>query len=1012
MKEEKQNRIVTSKYTAYSFIPLNLYMQFTKYNNLFFLVTLILLIIPSISPFTPYTYLIALSIVLGVAMIKDGIEDYNRHQQDNEINEKPVFIIKYDISDEKLKIFQENVEDLKYGDYVVVMENEEIPADIVLLNSLIHSTEQKCKNYCFVQTCNIDGEVNLKKKFSLFEESMKKCTQIIYDSVNFTEREIYPSTCSCMIEMLKKIKSLDINDNRSINSDIGCYIKTETDQIMQSEKNILLRGSKLKNTKQIFGIVISVGNKTQLSKSLHQTNIRISIFEMMVNNKLIYMFLFYFIVLTITSILASLFLKKDNIQYLYLSPNLGEESLKLTGTNYILFSYIIPLSLFVMIEISRIFQALYISNDEKLRFNGINSRCRNSNVIEDIGIVEYVLTDKTGTLTKNEMILRKYQIKDFSDFVERNELVSAWEYAKNKEKSILCKKGSSKITENDLKNNFPLLLIFSILCCNSVERLNEKYEGVSQDEVCILNALEEEKCYITERNENYILLKIGSNTVRCDISMVYPFSSERQRMTVVMTIFKKHFLFIKGSDQMVLQDIQKMKIDKDLQVFYCKVQKIINSNSDLRSLVFAYKEINSKEFVNFKVIYENIGFEDRKQLLDKLFTEMETNLIYIGTTFIEDKLQDNVSQTLSALKMAGIKTWMITGDKRETSISCGINCGILDRNWESTNKSIVEKPRFIINNLKESSSVLDCDSVIIYRATPEMKAEITKLLVKKRKNVLGIGDGNNDVPMLQSSCIGVGIQGKEGTQASLTSDFSIPEFQCLKRLLLVHGRYNFMRFSKLTLNSFFKNFYFILIQFYYNFFNGFSGKPIYNFFFLNYYNVLFTSFVPLSICLFDKDHPEEYLMENPRKYKEPRKYFSNLEIFYNLILSLIKASTVFWLSFGILYINGFESHNGLVCGYTPMNNYFSLIVFTTILVRQIRSISFFVIFSYIGIFLSLFLYFLTIFGIQEIDNEINGSSLNLYGVPLFYLASLCIISLTVFVDYLFDIIYDKYHYEK
>jgi phospholipid-transporting ATPase len=373
---------------------------------------------------------------------------------------------------------------------------------------------------------------------------------------------------------------------------------------------------------------------------------------------------------------------------------------------------------------------------------------------------------------------------------------------------------------------------------------------------------------------------------------------------------------------------------------------------------------------------------------------------------VEDRLQEGVKGTIKSLYEAGIRIWMITGDKKETALSCAHNSGVITRS-DRGNTSQVSEAKSILDKIARNEDICEFESLIIYRASPDQKAKIARHLVQKGKTVLSIGDGNNDVSMLQNSSIGVGIKGYEGTQASLTADFSVPQFQCLKRLLLIHGRYNFMRFSKLTLNSFYKNLFLIVIQFYYNFYNGYSGRPVFNFFFLNYYNVLFTSFIPLTISLFDKDYPEEYLLDHPKRYEDCKDYFSNKAIFSNILLSLVKASVAFWLSYFIFETKDFTGRSGLPGGYTAMNNYFSLIVFATVFVRQIRLISYYVVFSYIAMVLTAILYFSTIFGIQEIDSELNGGALHLYCMPVFYVSALSVLSLLFFIDFLYDIMHTR-----
>ncbi|KAF7683536.1 putative phospholipid-transporting ATPase [Astathelohania contejeani] len=971
---KKENKITTSKYTPFTFIPLNTYHQFSKYNNLFFFITLILLTIPSISPFTPYTYLLAFGCVFFISMVKDGMEDYRRHKQDKKINHQLVWTTRL-TADGKIELVEKYVEDICKGDYIFVMNDQEIPGDIVLLHA------NGCPGHCFIETSNIDGESNLRKRFTCAGmQPQEECHEIPYEVIsNTTDIKI----CSCNKFFMQALTN---NFHPEETKKEIFLITKEGETFVQTDNHILLKGSRLKNTPQIFGVVINVGQSTKLASVLSSRDLRISHFESQINQKLIFLFIFYFIILFITSILGSQFLKKSGIEYLYNNPYLPDESFIKTGTNYILFSYLVPLSLFVMIEIARVILKLYVENDEEINYPNASTQCRNSDVIEDLGSIEYILSDKTGTLTRNEMVLKYYHFQDRI-------------YMKD-DASLL----NGVLVENNLCMNDNFLFVASLLCCNTIELLYNQIQGVSQDEVCIVKALRHIRCGIKDRNQTHINIIICDHIISCTIEMIYDFSSERQRMTVVVRINDKFYVMTKGSDLVIFPKLREEEKKNELL-------EVINENSNYRSLIVAYREISKDEFENFYSKYQNaeMGLEN----IDDLFDEVENGLKYLGATFIEDLIVEDGEECVKTLIRAGIRIWMITGDKKETAISCGRNIGFKQ---STQNDPLIERNHFkadeFIDLFQESSynasKILGKESLIIYRATPTQKAIITRLLCSYNFNVLAIGDGNNDVGMLSSATVSVGIRGREGTRASLSSDFSVSQFRFLKRLIIIHGRYNLIRFSKLTINSIYKNLLLISVQFFYNFYCGYSGKPVFNLYFLNYYNLLFTASIPFCNVLFDKDYPEKYLLDHPEKYKEARKYFENPMIVHHFLLSLVTGSVIFWISYGIFYLNGFTKENGYMTGYVTFNNYFSLVVFSTVFIRQIRHISYYVSFSYIAMFISLALYLLCIFGVQEIGVDVKGDVFNLYGIPIFYISYVGVMSLVFMIDYLFDWIEQNY----
>ncbi|KAM0676876.1 Phospholipid-transporting ATPase IA [Binucleata daphniae] len=1160
---KKPNQIRTSKYTLYNFIPLNMYQQFTKYNNLFFLITLILLTIPQISPFSLYTYLIAFSLIISVSIIKDAIEDIKRHQQDEKLNEKGISVVvkeneekaygkaydestynesrndidngsinnKKEKSDHNADInknvgnnqanqksieqqnenkaqknYEENkktqnvtsknkesntnaafkvvikrVEDLCEGDVVVINEHGEVPADVVLLGS--EGFHDECKKFCFIETSNLDGENNLKRKTVAFADIDCNCEPKNKDNTNSnnkntnkkddnnkndnsinndddnsieqhrkldhkpiyseTNTKTYQSIASvnsiirgtdttiklskCDIARLENIETFQVQETGELLNDIKCVLNTKKQKSVQTDKNVLLKGSKLKNTHRVLGLVVSVGTDTKQSKNLSIQEMGMSLFSKRLNKSLAFIFIGYFIVLFILSILTSLFIKRNDISYLYLPVYRSKYALYLTGTNYILFSFLIPISLFVTIEIARVFMVLYIRNDVNMNMNGISTSCRNSNVIEDLGMVDVILSDKTGTLTSNSM---KLVMLHLSTDNEKNCEVD------NLQNSNTNKNKNNSNIDNNI-NSLCDLFYIALLCCNSAEKFHSTYEGPSQDEICILEGIKD-KGEITQRKEKSIKITYKNTSIELPILLCLDFSSKRQRMSIITKLYGKYYLFTKGSDQVILKNVYNTH----------KIKSMIDKNSFYRSLVVAYKEIKNYEEIKNK--HDLIGLENRNTEIEALFCEIENNLIYLGTTFVEDSLQDGIEKCIDDLYQAGLSVWMVTGDKKETAMSCGTLCGIKKDNTidntRSSNTVATENDYKLVyikqeqtnesgsqnNNIANSNTEYQraCDtlsaedmlkkiernevvskSAIIFRASPEQKSKIAKYLVNKGLCVLAIGDGNNDVMMLQSSSIGVGIIGKEGTQASLSADFSVPSFKCLNNLLFIHGRYNYMRFSKVTVNSFYKNLLLIFTQFYYSFFNGYSGRAIFNFFFLNYFNVLFTSLIPFYVAIFDKDKPEETLLQNPIEYKKTKHYFATKAIVANILLALFKSSLIFWLTYFIVETKDFVCGNGYVGGYACLNNFFSLIIFCTVMLRQYRMVGFRNIFFYICVTATFLLYFITIFAIQEFSDKTRNSAYHLYSIPMFYFAFIAIFGVVMMIDWLWDMWHERILYK-
>lgn len=161
-----------------------------------------------------------------------------------------------------------------------------------------------------------------------------------------------------------------------------------------------------------------------------------------------------------------------------------------------------------------------------------------------------------------------------------------------------------------------------------------------------------------------------------------------------------------------------------------------------------------------------------------------------------------------------------------------------------------------------------CKVVICCRVSPMQKAEVVDLVTKHTKSItLAVGDGANDVAMIQKAHVGVGISGVEGLQAACASDYSIAQFRFLKRLLLVHGAWNYSRLCKLILYSFYKNVCLYVIEFWYAIYSGFSGQIIFERWTIGLYNVIFTALPPLAMGLFDKTCSADTMITHPTLYK-------------------------------------------------------------------------------------------------------------------------------------------------
>ncbi|KAI5169771.1 phospholipid-translocating ATPase [Pancytospora epiphaga] len=1029
------NKISSSRYNLINFIPLNIFHQLSKYSTLFFFFTFILLCIPAISPFSPWPYFLAFLIVVGISMIKDGIEDYRRHTNDREINMATCKIV-----NRENRLEEKFVMDLEEGEYIYLVKHDEVPADVLVLHC---GSSSGCASFCYIDTSNLDGESNLKKRMSPFEIS-QKCGEPSNENV-----------CTGFEEIRAKIKSFGVKDTGDTFLDFHCSVDVEDAEKGKStyvgdEKNILLRGSILRNTRYIFGLVVAVGQNTKQCKSCPGTRKGKSLFEKEMDHILLIIAFIYLVMLISTTIIgAYMSYSNDNILYIN-SYAKFKKVVKLLFSNYILYSYLIPLSLYVMMEVCRFIHTLYIHYDRDMKIDGVKSICRNSTVIEDLGVIDYLLTDKTGTMTRNSMTLKLMHIRHTSNLTNKKDIFKLLrknssdklEWTSNREDEDK-EQGEPHVDLQDVAFCINIILL-SMLVCNSVEVVNGNYEGISQDELCFLKAIKQYKYEILSKDDTSLKLLMGGKELSVDLIHTVDFTSKRQSMSVVVELNRKYMLLCKGSDQRLLDGKRDSKI-----------VKLLNGAGDYRSLVWKGKELSKKDVEEIKTAksYKN---QSNNTEITKMVDRHLKDASYLGTTFIEDELQEEVPETMRMMEDAGIKVWMVTGDKRETALSCARNAGLIRHgrcyremegrevvkeleellNSRNNRDSGGQPARMIstvsdqINRIIYSSSgtdpslaasrddnlnmsrgdrninLFDCACVVIYRTTPSQKGQIASLMAKCGKNTIAIGDGNNDVAMLKDSHVGVGIIGKEGTQASLVADFAIPRFKLIRNLLLVHGRYNLMRYSKMSINAYYKNLVFIFIQYFYNFYNGASGRPIYNAFFLNYYNLFFTSLIPFSVALFDRDVPVRTVVQDPCVYKHARSQFCRRIIWINIVFAILESAVIFFCLYAFLRFD-LSNSTGRLGSFSVSSTLFSIIVFSAVIFRQIKQTSFVVVWTYLALGLSILFYLVMLFGLQEIGAENTFTMYRLLGTPSVYFIMAGLLCLIYGMDSIFSALCER-----
>ena len=532
---------------------------------------------------------------------------------------------------------------------------------------------------------------------------------------------------------------------------------------------------------------------------------------------------------------------------------------------------------------------------------------------------------------------------------------------------------------DNLIEHFWLALSLCHTCSVELNDNNEEeYICVSPDSIELVKSAKAQGwSYEESGNPNLKKVKVGDfgeESINFEKLQIIEFSSDRKRETIIVKNPEgKIILYCKGADSIIEQRLSKNSNSQILTQSKYYVDKF--SAQGLRTLFVAMKVISNKEYSTFaKELNEALmSLTDKDKKVNEACDKIEKNLYLIGTTIVEDKLQDKVPETIRDLRLADIKIWMLTGDKMNTAYNIGLSCNLISIDMktfnicgiepkvdsltlEIINKSerdeviynfakdfnkfkgefdSMEKPKFgilvdekallTINEDTEIQKIFldiakDAVAVICCRVSPLQKSQVVKMMKNYYPNAktLAIGDGGNDVSMIMEAHIGVGIYGEEGMRAVQSSDYAIGEFKILHSLLLFHGRTNYVRNAECVLYFFYKNFVFTILQFFFGFYCNFTGQTIIDDWFITLFNLLFTS-LPLGVrALLDHDvKPDDseivYLML-PFLYLENRK--NPVFTIKNFIIYLIKGSVhslinFFWV---IYYLDESINKNGNMGG--------------------------------------------------------------------------------------------------
>ena len=480
----KDNLITTTKYNVFTFIPKSLLYQFSRLSNVYFLFTAIIQSIPLISPLTSLTAIIPLIFVLGISMIRELIEDLVRNTYDNLNNNEEVIVLRNN------RFVKSVSKTLQYGEIILVYENKNIPADMILIDTGFE------EGICYVETSSLDGEKTLKLKVA------NKYTQgFISNDMNKNkgiEKLIQPGNYTFDGYIKINAPNIDLNyvngTFHALFQKEGCFIEED---INISTNEFLLKGSILKNTNWIIGIVVYTGMNNKIILNSKKPRLKMSKVEKTLNYYLLFIFLFL-IICCIECSLSHHFEytkhKKFYDNFIFISNNPNTESFIVFFTYFLLLNTMIPISLIVSTEIIKMVQGIFMRWDVLLYSKTRHCCCsvKSVSIIEELGNVNFIFSDKTGTLTKNQLQF-KYCVIDnkFYEF--------------NNNKNVEIKKNDNVNNQNEEKINKKSANQINIHKSSKVfvnpNEFFKKHHDTTNNSKLMLNEIEDSSFIEDEDNE-------------------------------------------------------------------------------------------------------------------------------------------------------------------------------------------------------------------------------------------------------------------------------------------------------------------------------------------------------------------------------------------------------------------------------------------------------------------------------------------------------------------------------
>ena len=984
------NIVSNAKYTAWSFLPRTLYNEFSFFLNIYFLLVALSQIIPYLRIGYMSTYIAPLAMVLTISIGKEAFDDIARRRRDAEANAETYTVLSMNnhpsranrhstvpasnSSKSPAMEIQKKSRELKVGDILKLHKDQRLPADVILLKSTptenalpesgptddptdqsslsnqIANPESDVTGETFIRTDQLDGETDWKLRLpSPLTQSLQTTdfSRLIIKAGAPNKKvnefvgtlELRPQSQSSYDPFIAKNEPSEGPNGHVVNSE-PAFVDSGVMSVPLTIDNSAWANTVLASNTTTLAAIIYTGRQTKSAMSTSPSRTKTGLLEIEIN--------------TLTKILCALTLTLSIVLVALegFEPTNKKPWYVAIMIYLILFSTIIPISLRVNLDMGKSVYAYFIEHDQGIPGTVV----RTSTIPEDLGRIEYLLSDKTGTLTQNEMLLRKIHIGTVSYANDAMEEVAT--YIKQTFSTALDESlqptslvtpsstyaahaapGATTRTRREIGSRVRDLVLALALCHNVTPTSEEidgertiSYQASSPDEIAIVQFAETVGLRLFHRDRKSITLQsVDSNqiAVRVNVLDIFPFTSDSKRMGIIVRFSNS----TAASEPLSREESEVWFYQKGADTVMSSIvaandwldEETANmAREGLRTLVVGRKKLSAEQYQSFATSYKeaSLALQNRDGGMATVVKKhLEHDLELLGVTGVEDRLQKDVKPSLELLRNAGVKIWMLTGDKIETARCVAVSARLVARGQyihtiaKLRNKVQAQEALNAMRSKTDACLLIDGESlalmlrhcrtefislavllpaVIACRCSPTQKAEVAELIRHHTgKRICCIGDGGNDVSMIQAADVGIGIVGKEGRQASLAADFSITQFCHLTKLLVWHGRNSYKRSAKLAQFIIHRGLIISICQTMYSIAGRFDPKGLFKDWLLVGYATVYTT-APVFSLVLDRDVDENLANLYPELYKELKtgRSLSYRTFFAWVLVSVYQGSVI------------------------------------------------------------------------------------------------------------------------